>query len=256
MAAEPVSIIIPTHNRASMLKRAVDTALDQTRSCEVLVVDHGSTDRTPEVAAGYGSAIRYLRRERDDGPFVAWLHGVLEATGTYVHFTYDDDWLAPTFIEACAAHMRDDVGLVFTNATIVFPEHQERMLDPAAMDLASGPSDRLLRFLLGSNLTISPGCALLRREVTLRALMTNPVVRDNPYHGAGPDLMMMLMPLLVHPRFAFVPDALAYFRAHPGSITIDALGDAQKGQGLMSAYADYKRFVVEAYQSRGGLPTG
>ncbi len=245
-----VSIVIPTFNRAGMLPRAIDTALEQTHKCEVLVVDHGSTDATPQVAAGYGDAIRYVRRDGDDGPFIAWLDGILQATGTYIHLTYDDDWLAPTFVAACLERMDDTTGLVFTNAQIVFDDHEERMLDPGATELNAGASDGLVRYLLGTNLTISPGCALFRRRDALQALMTNPVTRRRPYHGAGPDLMMFLLPLLKYARFGFVPEPHAFFRAHAGSITIDALSDPVKGNALVTAYTEYKQFVLDAVAGR------
>ena len=47
---ELVSIIIPVFNRPQMLVEAVDSAVDQTyRPIEIIIVDDGSTDRTPEV---------------------------------------------------------------------------------------------------------------------------------------------------------------------------------------------------------------
>ena len=60
--SETVSIVIPTFNRAGMLPVAIDSALNQTKACEVIVVDHGSTDNTPKVAEAYGDRILYIRR--------------------------------------------------------------------------------------------------------------------------------------------------------------------------------------------------
>src|SRR5690242_12394974 len=50
-----ISIIIPTYNRVNDVKRAIDSALEQTHQpCEVIVVDDGSSDATPELLAQYG----------------------------------------------------------------------------------------------------------------------------------------------------------------------------------------------------------
>ena len=80
-----ISIVIPTFNRADMLPKAIDCALNQTVPCEVIVSDHGSIDHTAQVAAEYGDKITYIRREKDFGPHFCWLEGVLHATGEFVH---------------------------------------------------------------------------------------------------------------------------------------------------------------------------
>src|SRR5690242_6167943 len=93
------SIVIPTFNRAHRLRSAIDSALHQTTPCEVLVVDHGSSDETPSVVRSYGQSVRYIRREHDSGPLFAWLDGLISASCELVHITYDDDWIDPDFIE-------------------------------------------------------------------------------------------------------------------------------------------------------------
>jgi glycosyltransferase involved in cell wall biosynthesis len=60
-----VSVVICTHNRASWLEHTIRGVLQQRDACdaEILVVDNGSTDHTPEVVAGF-PAVRYLREAR------------------------------------------------------------------------------------------------------------------------------------------------------------------------------------------------
>ena len=71
MNTPDVSIVIPTFNRADLLGKAIDSGLSQSHPCEVIVVDHGSSDHTADVVAGYGEKIRYVRKNKDDGPFLA-----------------------------------------------------------------------------------------------------------------------------------------------------------------------------------------
>ncbi|MBU0768483.1 MAG: glycosyltransferase family 2 protein, partial [Proteobacteria bacterium] len=59
-----VSVIIPTYNRAWIIKEAVDSVLAQDyKDFELIVVDDGSTDNTYDVLASYGNDLRVLCQE-------------------------------------------------------------------------------------------------------------------------------------------------------------------------------------------------
>ncbi len=89
-----VSVIIPTYNRAWCLREAVDSALAQNfRGFELIVVDDGSTDETPQALQGYGSAIRAMRQE-NRGVSAARNAGVAAAGADLIAFLDSDDaWL-------------------------------------------------------------------------------------------------------------------------------------------------------------------
>ncbi|MEI8352024.1 MAG: glycosyltransferase, partial [bacterium] len=62
MSESLVSILIPCYNYGSYLDEAIDSALAQSHPhIEVIVMDDGSTDDTPVVAARYGQRIRFNR---------------------------------------------------------------------------------------------------------------------------------------------------------------------------------------------------
>ena len=93
-----VSVIIPTHNRAHLLPRAVDSVLAQTLDrYEILIIDDGSSDNTPDVIAGFSDQrIRSLRHDRNRGQSAAINTGIEHARGDYVGFLDDDDEWLPT----------------------------------------------------------------------------------------------------------------------------------------------------------------
>lgn len=97
MAPSPlVSVVIPTHNRARLARRAVDSALAQTVSdLEVLVVDDASTDDTAAVLAGYDDPrLRVILRPVVGGGSAARNTGIDASKGRFVAFLdSDDEWL-------------------------------------------------------------------------------------------------------------------------------------------------------------------
>jgi glycosyltransferase involved in cell wall biosynthesis len=89
-----VSVIIPTYNRVDFLKEAVDSVLDQAYpEVEVIVVDDGSTDGTPDLLARYGEAVRIIRQD-NAGVSAARNAGIRRATGRLIALLDSDDlWL-------------------------------------------------------------------------------------------------------------------------------------------------------------------
>jgi glycosyltransferase involved in cell wall biosynthesis len=247
MIVPQVTIVIPTFNRSAMLRRCVESALAQTHVCEVIVVDHGSSDDTPAVAASFGDRIRYLRRDVDHGVHFCWLDGVINAHGKFVHLNFDDDFLQPTFVERCMALMSADVALCFTVAEIR-DESTGRKLQECFTGLGRTGVYSASRFMtLQIKGLVSPGAILLRRQDILDALFVGRVpFAQHEYRGVGPDWLMSAMATLRYPKVGFIAEPLAVFSAHEGSITVDAQRDKAKKKALQAAYQTARRYYVIA----------
>ncbi|WP_300680126.1 glycosyltransferase [Nocardioides sp.] len=119
-----VTCLVVAHDYAEFVGAAIDSVLAQTGfaagEVEVIVVDDGSTDATPEVLAGYGDAITVLR-QANAGPTVAMYAGLDAARGEYVAFLDADDAWLPGRLAATVEHLRrhPEVGLVHSDMTIV-----------------------------------------------------------------------------------------------------------------------------------------
>ena len=109
-----VSVVIPTYNRAEYLKQALSSVFRQTfTDYEVIVVDDGSTDETPDVLKDYQDRIISLRQE-NSGAARARNRGIRLARGRWVAFLDSDDMWQPVALErliAAAAHY-PDAGLI------------------------------------------------------------------------------------------------------------------------------------------------
>ena len=88
-----VSVVLPTYDRADVLPRAIESVLDQTVSdLELVVVDDGSTDETPEVVGEFDDErLQYLKRGEHAGANAARNAGIRQSTGEFVSFLDSDD---------------------------------------------------------------------------------------------------------------------------------------------------------------------
>lgn len=124
MAASLVSVIIPTYNRATLLCRAVDSALQQTHpNIEVVVVDDGSTDDTSSaVRQRYGNEprVKYIRVE-NGGVSRARNIGIAAATGDYIGFLDSDDYWLPwkTELQLKCLQQVPQAGMIWTDMDAV-----------------------------------------------------------------------------------------------------------------------------------------
>ncbi|MGQ9568649.1 MAG: glycosyltransferase family 2 protein [Anaerolineae bacterium] len=82
----PVSVIIAAYNEQAFLGSTVASVLESGFPCELLVVDDGSTDRTPQILEAFGERIRVLRHPVNRGKGAAMASGLRAATGEIVVF--------------------------------------------------------------------------------------------------------------------------------------------------------------------------
>ena len=109
-----VSVVIPTYNHAQFLGQAIESALGQTLApIEVIVIDDGSTDSTPDVLARYGECV-FGVRQQNRGVAAARNKGAEIATGDLLAFLDADDVWLPRKLELQSARFvrEPQLGLV------------------------------------------------------------------------------------------------------------------------------------------------
>ena len=112
-----VSVIIPTYNRAKYLRQCIESVLSQDYpNLEIIVVDNGSTDNTPEILASFGNKIKCLKEEKG-GASASRNKGLRAARGEFIAFLDSDDFYLPGKISLSVRKLQEDhsVSLVYTD---------------------------------------------------------------------------------------------------------------------------------------------
>jgi glycosyltransferase involved in cell wall biosynthesis len=113
-----ISVVIPVYNGAAFLAEAVASVRAQTRQPrQIIIVDDGSTDATPQVARALGADLEYIRQE-NRGPSAARNRGLQAVRGEFVGFLdVDDLWPADKLavqLDYLEKHPGQDVVLGLT----------------------------------------------------------------------------------------------------------------------------------------------
>ncbi len=211
-----VSVIIPTYNRARLLPGAIASVLGQTYSqIELIIVDDGSTDETPEVLEQYGDRIRVLR-QANAGPAIARNRGIALATGGIIAFLdSDDEWL-PTKIERQVASLEaagPEVGCCLCNCLVRFANGSNSSTFAIADTIPDRPTGIWLNpveILLNRFVMFSQAVAI-RREVLERVGYFDESLRF------GEDYELPFRLALQGPWTIIRDELVIYHEASPGS---------------------------------------
>jgi len=124
-----ISVLIDTYNHERFIEQAIVSVLEQDfpeREREILVIDDGSTDRTPEIIHRFESRLRLLRKS-NGGQASAFNVGMPECKGEFVAFLDGDDWWAPGKLSAVTSALQSDsaIGLVGHGITEVYTDGRQ-----------------------------------------------------------------------------------------------------------------------------------
>lgn len=219
----PVSVILPTYNRAHLLPRAIGSVLQQTYAdFELIVVDDASQDNTQAVALAFpDERVRYLRQANNGGVAAARNAGIAASQGRFLAFQDSDDLWHP---QKLARQMQawpeagPETAVLYTQ--FWRQKGKRRTLFPPAADNLSGD---ILDVLLWQNV-ITTQAALVRRSCLAQVggfderlpclvdweLWLRMAGRYRFHFLAEPLATVQFTPQSVSARTTAVADALAY----------------------------------------------
>ncbi|MGE5386998.1 MAG: glycosyltransferase family 2 protein [Betaproteobacteria bacterium] len=255
----PVSLVIPAYNRADFVAETLDSALNQTQPFdEIIVIDDGSTDATPEVLTRYAGRIR-SRRTANHGVQSARNTGVDMARNPLVAFCDSDDLLEPDLVQVIApwmsAHPESDAvycDFVTFNHQGTDPTKFSRA--PAGFfDGAADDGDFLTGIpdLYGRSVDYQP---LFQSGLTVRKEFFERIGGfDTKFKGVGAEDWEFTLRALALGNIALCKRPLARVRKHEGNDSGDAmkmsLGEAQILEHGLSHHPGARRYEEAIHRS-------
>ncbi|HPA80820.1 MAG TPA: glycosyltransferase [Thermoanaerobaculales bacterium] len=228
-----VTVLTPAYNRAGLLPETIESVLDQDYpSFEYVLLDDGSTDETPEVAARYAGRVRYLRHD-NLGEARTVNRGLEEARGELIAVVNSDDPVRPGFLSAMVAALA-----AHPEAVVAYPDWELIDRDSRVVEVRHAPEHDFERMVAANWCYIGPGAVFRRR------LVERIGGRDPSYRQVG-DLDFWLRAGL-HGPFVHVPRALATWRSHPGSTSVADVSDEK--------VAEYVRVMERFFEQPGMGP--
>lgn len=138
-----VSIILPTHNRASYISTAIESALSQSfKDFELIIINDGSTDKTSKIISEFekrDSRVRSIANKHNLGLVKSLNKGIKNANGKYIARIDDDDFWCESnklekqtkFLDSNPEYVLVGGGAIITNkegkevARVLYPEYDE-----------------------------------------------------------------------------------------------------------------------------------
>jgi hypothetical protein len=250
MARPFISVLIDTYNHERFVEQAIISALEQSvgeTEREIIVVDDGSTDRTPEVVRKFEPRLRLVRKA-NGGQASAFNVGIPECRGEMVAFLDGDDWWSKDKLQRVTAVLCRDtaVGVVGHGITEVFNDGRQNTVAPEKDErlrldsLAAARVFRLRKSYLGTS-------RLAMRKALAERILPVPealVIEADEYLftvGAAMSETVILR------------EALTYYGIHGGNLYVSAgegSGGLRRKQRVMAELARSLSQVLP----RNGVP--
>lgn len=219
-----VSIIIPAYNTEAYIKKAIESALEQTLTdIEVIIVDDASSDQTVEVAKSFtDQRVKVIINQQNLGVSAARNRALRAAQGEWVAILDSDDWYAPERLEKLvlladtinADMITDDVYLIKDGATSPWStliqesgEHLDKILQ---IDIV---------YFVETDVYGQAGLHLgLTKPIFKREFLVKHGIEYDEDIRMGQDFWFDMKCLIKGSRFFLEPKPYYFYRSRPGSL--------------------------------------
>lgn len=248
-----VAIVIPTLNRAPLLKSAIASALAcEPSPVEVVVVDCGSTDDTVDVAQSFGSDVVFVQRELQNVAAARNL-GLVMTSAPYVGFLDSDDQALPGKTGGLATQLESSSNVVLVHGTTTFIDADDQEIPLRMAEQIAGQSKG--RSLGTRYQALASFCSMYTSSTLIRRDAIKSIGGFDESLDTYEDWDLYLRLALVG-ELAYADVSAARYRVWPGNVSWDrtATGVVQVAHkhlsGLDSVPADQRKGAEFGFHCR------
>lgn len=236
----PASVVIPVYNKEPYLVQTIDSVLAQTLPVdEIVVIDDGSTDRSAEIAASYGSRV-HLIRQPNAGESIARNKGIEASTGEWIALLDGDDVWEPQKLERqfrALSTAEYDPVCVYSDVYL-FDDSGRRIGEHKKPEYHAADDWRVQMLC---DWSINPSTTLIRRSA-LDGLRFPPEIRHS-------EDMIFFLELRARGRFLKIPENLVGYRRNEDNQTGSPRHHLESVISRWRWYVDHEQQYDESEQS-------
>lgn len=233
-----VSVILPTYNRAHLLKRAIRSVVNQTyKDFELIIVNDGSVDSTEEAIKTFDDKRIIYIKQSNRGAAAAVNKGIESTRGKFIAFLDDDDEWLPEKLKIQMEIFEKEpskTGVVYTGKWRIDITSNKKTYAPYSHIL--NKEGDIHKELFAYPNFVSPVTAIVRKECLEKVGKFDETLPS----GNDRDLWIRISRYY---HFKYIPIALANAYLTPGSISRTEKNIIETAKILLNRYKDeYKKF--------------
>lgn len=202
-----LSIIIPSYNQGAFIEETIRSILLQNYpNLELIIMDGGSSDQSPEIIKKYEKFITYWQSESDNGQSDAIRKGFNIAHGSIMAWLNSDDYYQPGAVLTAVYQMK------MSNASMVYGDYNIVNSESVQIQLLKA-SEYSLKRLAHTNIIPQPS-SFFDKEIYSRVGGLD----DSLHYVMDYDLWLKIA--FDHSSITHIPFILSNFRFHTGSKTV------------------------------------
>jgi glycosyltransferase involved in cell wall biosynthesis len=239
-----VSVLVPIFNRESYISECIQSVLNQNYpNIEIIIVDNASTDGTWDHCLALQAAhsqISVYQNSKNLGPVRNWIECVSKAKGDFGKILFSDDTLLPGCISQMVEAFLDNEQVSVVSSPVLIGRNLIDAELKFSKYKALCSQKQYIENMIAGKMPVSPGAMLFKLDDLRKHIVLSPptfMIADFEGHGAGPDVLLILLSIGARGTLMTLPQPLTFFRSHGGSFT--------EGERKREVHDGYRKVITK-----------